>query len=424
MAPAKFAPILMLSLSLTSLAVHAGGPLIISGPDGHTPVRYQDPTIILHAEGGDLGTRTNDQADALVDDAISLWNAVSSSALRLQINQDSLDFDINISNFETYLPSTDNSDLNEDDSYNPIVYDEGGAIIDAYFGAGASESVIGVAASVSETGLEYFIEGYAVINGRDDLGPGNTPLSDNLLKLLIAHEIGHFFGLDHTQTNISNQESDFSQPFLCQSAGQEDYALMYPFICRETVSLHADDSSAISALYPSSDVDEQFGILQGNFLDENNNALLGANIWAENVTTGTAISIVSDYLLQRNGFYRLYLPPGDYTLHANSINTLFTGASGVGPYSNSLSDASFTSPHPIGKVDYLGTSDNQVAVLTIAANQTREITFNTLGQFVEGSANTADDDDSLADLFGSTSIITILLLSTGLLGLRRISSSA
>jgi hypothetical protein len=281
--------------------------------------------------------------------------------------------------------------------------------------------VIGVAASVSETGLEYFIEGYAVINGRTDLG-----LDDNLLKLLIAHEIGHFFGLDHTQTNISNQESDSSQPFLCLSAEQEDYALMYPFICRETVSLHADDRSAISALYPSSDVDEQFGILQGSLLDENNNALLGANIWAENVTTGTAISIVSDYLLQRNGFYRLYLPPGDYTLHANSINTLFTGASGVGPYSNSISDDSFTSPHPIGKVDYLGTSDNQVAVLTIAANQTQEITFNTLGQLVEGSANTADDDDSLADLFGSTSIITILLLSTGLLGLRgvRVSGSA
>ena len=422
MAPVRYAPhfllTLLLSLSFASTALHAGGPLIISGPDGHTPVRYQDPTIILHAEGGDLGTRTNDQADALVDDAISLWNGVSSSALRLQVDQDSLDFDIDISNFEIYLPTIDNSDLNADDSYNPIVYDEGGEIIDAYFGVGASLSVIGVAASVTETGFAYFIEGYAVINGRDDLS-----LDDNLLRLLIAHEIGHFFGLDHTQTNISNQESDFSQPFLCQSAGQEDYALMYPFICRETVSLHADDKSAISALYPSSDIDEQYGILQGRLLDDNNNALLGANIWAENVTTGTAISIVSDYLLQRTGFYRLYLPPGDYTLHANSINTLFTGASGVGPYSDSSSDVSFTSPHPIGQVDYLGTSDNQVAVLSIAANQTQEVTFNTLGQFVEGVASTAEDDDSLADLFGSTSIITILLLSTGLLGLRRISGN-
>ena len=414
MAPAKYTPILFLSLSFTSLTLHAGGPLIISGADGHTPVRYQDPTITLHVEGGDLGTRTNAQADELVNDAISLWNAVTSSALRLQIDQASLDFDINISNFETYLPTTDETDLNEDDSYSPIVYDEGGEIIDAYFGAGASQSVIGVAASISETGFEYFIEGYAVINGRDDLG-----LGDNLLKLLIAHEIGHFFGLDHTQTNISNQESDFSQPFICQSADQQDYALMYPFICRETVSLHADDRSALSALYPSSDVDDTFGILQGSFLDENNRPVLGANIWAENVSTGTAISIVSDYLLQRNGFYRLYLPPGNYTLHANSINTLFTGASGVGPYSLSSSDASFTSPHPIGKVDYLGTSDNQVAVLSITAGQTREVSFNMLGQFVEGTDSATDDDDSLADMFGSTSIITVLLLFAGLLGLRR-----
>ena len=108
---------------------------------------------------------------------------------------------------------------------------------------------------------------------------------------------------------------------------------MYPFVCRDVESLHADEVSAISALYPTDQIyNNNFGILQGNFVDESGYAILGANIWAENTATGEAISIVSDYLKQGNGFYKLYLPPGNYTLHANSINELFNGGSSVGPY--------------------------------------------------------------------------------------------
>ena len=53
----------------------------------------------------------------------------------------------------------------------------------------------------------------------------------------------------------------------------------------------------------------------------------------QNSTTGDTYSVVSDYLVQGNGYFRLLLPAGLYTLHATVINAAFTGASSVGPFS-------------------------------------------------------------------------------------------
>ena len=68
-------------------------------------------------------------------------------------------------------------------------------------------------------------------------------------------------------------------------------------------------------------------------------------------TTGKVYSVVSDYLEQGNGFFKLLLPPGTYTLHAEAINTTdpgtgisLTGGSGVGPYSSAITSASFQPP--------------------------------------------------------------------------------
>ncbi len=184
---------------------------------------------------------------------------------------------------------------------------------------------------------------------------------------------------------------------------------MYPFVCRDVESLHADEISAISALYPTTDMNDNFGILQGNFVDESGYAILGANIWAENIT-GEAVSIVSDYLKQGNGFYKLYLPPGDYTLHANSINELFFAGSSIGPYATSQSDTSFIDPHPIPEVTYQGTTQGNPAIINVSTNQTVNIVFSIAGN--DATLITPPEESS-----GSSGIsyLTLLLLLSFLL---------
>jgi len=391
----------LLALYTYSCLSFAGGPLILEGSGGSTPVTYQNPNITLHIESGDLGALSNTDADTLVQEAFNLWNNVNTSTINLVINQTAITTDIDINNFNDFLPAVDGSDLNADDNLNPVVYDSNGEIIDEFFGVGQSNSTIGFAASIFNLNGNFFNEGYAVINGKD-LG-----LTDTKFKLLITHEIGHFFGIDHSQTNINNQEKEAGIPAICSSSTQDKYPVMYPFVCRDEESLHTDDISAISALYPATNINN-FGILQGRFLNESGNPVLGANIWAENTTTGETISIVSDYLRQGTGFYKLYLPAGNYTLHVNSINTLFNGGSSVGPYAESILDISFTSPHPLTEVTYQGTTEGNDEIITISNDQTITINFSSTGADI--AVNNSDDDDSFADLFGATSHATILLL--------------
>jgi hypothetical protein len=390
-------------LQLCSSLVFAGGPLVIEGSDGNTAVTYENPNITLHVESGDLNATVDNAAayDILLE-AFNLWNGVTTSTIDLDINLTALENepDIDSSNFDQYIPSLDGTIFHADDGLNPIVYDSDGAIIDAFFGENASDDIVGFAASIFNLNGSFFNEGYAVISGKQ-LDPATTEF-----KLLIAHEIGHFFGLDHTQVNISNQETDLGFPLACSTSARENYPLMYPFICRDVETLHLDDISALSALYPTANINDSFGILQGNFVDESGYAILGANIWAQNTTTGEAISIVSDYLKQGNGFYKMYLPPGNYTLHANSINELFNGGSSVGPYAYDLSDKSFVAPHPIPEVTY----QSNDPTIDISSNQTLNIVFSITG-------NDAVLINPPAESSGSsgTSYITLLLLLSLLL---------
>ena len=313
------APVLAAIASLAvSLVAHAGGPLEICGGQG---VKYPGSgTITLNYDGGgSLGTRSKAQADNIVTNAVSLWTNVATSTVVLQRGAD-LPVDVTTANYSGYFNSFN-------DGLNPVIYDTDGSIVDLLLGQGAKSSVLGFAGSGYSGSTCQYVEGRAVINGY-------LNVSDTTMSIVIAHEVGHMIGLDHTQLDSA------------QGLATSGYPLMYPIAYRNTLSLGDDDASAVTALYPDVTVNASYGELTGYLRQADGvTPVRGANVWAQEVTTKRVYSIVSDYLMQNNGYFRMLLPPGTYTLHAEAIRSSFTGGSSVGPYSDAYpTSVSFQSP--------------------------------------------------------------------------------
>ena len=343
----------------------------MEGANSTTPVRYPNPAIVMNFDLDMIEYHTNAETDALVLNAFNLWNNLLTSTVNLTQGPD-LPEDVDVSNYTRYIPAMSGAPTPNDDGLRPVIYDAGGAIIDTFFGGNQSDQIAGFASSSFFLGTSAYTEGFAVINGKD-LG-----LGDLLITLITAHEIGHFVGLDHTLADIEEDLIlDMNGDLInaCLRMDRSQYPLMYPVVCRQTNSLHQDDIISVSTLYPSADISQQFGQITGRFLQINNSAVLGANIWIQNTATMEVYSVVSDYLTGGTGFFSLYLPPGTYTLHANSIDPTFYGGSGVGPYSQDINSASFRAPNPITPVNYEGNTMGSTEILTVTAGEAINVTF-------------------------------------------------
>ena len=391
----------LLGAVLGASHVHAGGPLILEGAGGNTPVSYTSGAVSLNFDQGLLlGSLTNQQADDLLNQAFALWNNVPSASISITQSTD-LSQDIVVSNYAPLLPNGLNNDPSFSDGLSPVIYDVDGTIVDDYLGAGQSNSVAGFAASIYTVGSNAFVEGYAVLNGF------KLANSSDVIKL-VAHEIGHLIGLDHSQLDIDNTE-DLGN--VCTTAPSRDaYPVMYPFLCRTANSLHPDDVAAVSALYPAADIDQQMGQLRGYFINTSGNPVLGANLWVENTATGDKYSIISDYLKQNNGYFSLYLPAGNYTLHANSLNPMFYDVSSVGPYANTAADVSFQTPHPIAPVTYQRDTGSPVAI-SVSTGLASEVTFRTDGTGTDSGGLAIAQPTASNSGGGSGGVISAALLA-------------
>jgi len=319
---------------LTILPCYAGGPINISD---NKPVTYpnQGRNIVLNLDRGNLGPRSQAKITRQVKKAIALWNRVATSSVKSTIGS-RLPTNVTKRNFRNYLGRYN-------DGLTPIIFDSDGSITDAMFGIGAKRSILGFAGSDYNARTGKYREGEALING-------SISISNKRLLILLAHEFAHLFGLDHTQLDRT------------QGLSYRKFPLMYPIAFRRIFSLHPDDIAAVTELYFNPTTSKPLGKITGEFLSIAGLGILGANIWVKEVDTNFVYSKVSDYLMQNSGYFSFLLPPGRYTLHAESISNRFVGGSSVGPYAETSRSKSFKPPHPISPVTFKGTTASSVVV--------------------------------------------------------------
>jgi hypothetical protein len=299
-------------------AAHAAGPLFVC--EDHTPAKLPGAGLLtLNLDQGNLGTRTNAQAAAIIGNAIASWNSVGrGNWATAEVSRGAdLAQDITFANYTQYVG-------NFNDGVNPVVYDNDGAIIDALMGAGASDSLLGVWGTTIKSSSPCELgEAQMVLNGK-------LAMSDATLTSVVTKNIGFFMGLDQAQLDGSQAQS------------QANYPVMYPFPYRTAPGVHLDDLTSLMALYPGDLANPKttFGILRGTFVAADGTPILGANIWAENLNTNQIVTSPSDYLGRGNGEFRLFLTQGLYRLHAEAIEPGFQ----VGRWARHAADLSYQAP--------------------------------------------------------------------------------
>ena len=320
-------PLAAMIWSLMRAPTEAGGPLLIN--DDGTPFRWstQSP-IVLNPDLGNLGEISDPVS--VVADAIAEWNAVSTSAVRMEIGE-SLNTDL-----ENLGELRFTNIITRNDGRNPVIFDSDGSTIDAIFGPGSG--VLGVAGPtlvIPSSG--DIVKGYALFNGED-----------RVLLAAVTHELGHFLNLDHAQ--INGVHIDDTVPGFADEATEANVTTMHPVLVSSDLTphpmatLHTDDEASLSALYPGPGFGN-LGRLDGFVFDlDGSTPLQGVNVVARNIASplNDAVSGVSGQMAPQDnglqpaelrGFYELPgLTPGEtYIVYIEEIDASFDAGSGVGP---------------------------------------------------------------------------------------------
>ncbi len=326
---------LSVAFVLTVRSAQAAGPLIVNG--GGEPVIWPGGTASYNPDRGTLGALSNASAMGRLSAAADVWNDVATADVSLSAGPQ-LSMDVTTANYVAVLSSCD-------DGLSPVVFDTDGKITDDLFGDGASEHIIGFAAPACGTYVPpELTEGYSVLNGKFLDGvdsPANPELTPEQFDAVLIHELGHYLNLDHSQVGLS-------VAFDGDPSNDAAIATMFPILVdgEAMTSLHLDDVTSISSLYPAVSFDADTATIAGTvFIADGVTPFQGANVVARAVGDPlvTAVSQVSGaYYFPSNaggpadassrGRYELKgLPPGSYTVEIEPVYAGFTGGSSVGP---------------------------------------------------------------------------------------------
>lgn len=292
-------------------AAYAGGPLQATGTKPVVWDIANNGPVTLTLDRGPLGQFDSAGAYAIMLDAVLRWDTISTSSLQVKIGGY---LDHNVSNANDPILTGVNAGT---DGIIPVVFDETGAITDAFLGSGASNQVLGFALPESSDNVTF-------TEGRIVMGGSNLNRSASRLLTTMTHELGHLLGLSHSQHSMRGITP-----------------IMYP--SSSVGELHDDDVLAISMLYPVEGNQAIFGSIEGRILDADGNPVSGLNIVAIDSATRTAYATLSDYFSggldrfrsppQKDGSYRFhFLPPGVYFLKVEGISPEFTSGSRLASY--------------------------------------------------------------------------------------------
>lgn len=351
----------------------AGTPLSVTSA-GKEVTWGAGATVTYQCDLGPLGTLTNAQAVAMVDQLFNTWKAVPTANLNVQ-NTGFLPVDVNSTNYTTYRTN------NGSDSYHPVIFDNDGSITDSVFGVGASDFTAGFAGPGWVIGGPQdgtIVDASAVLNAKFLTSGYGSQVE---FKAIILHELGHFLGVGHSQVNIGNA---YDREVLFNN--NATLPIMFPISLGDRPSvLTQDDQAQITRLYPGPGA-ANMGTIKGQILlPDGVTPFQGANVIARRVDdpTNIAVSSVSGFLYlgtgsnagrgtsdpTKQGYYEISgLPAGNYTVEVEPVHPGFISGSSVGPLDPPV-DLPGPSEYYSGPSESNHDGSNTAAVVSVSTGQ-------------------------------------------------------
>ena len=386
-------------------ALYAGNHEVIHPTRGNSIGWNNSTQIPYWIDAGPLGKLSNIQARAMVEKMMQAWEAVETAEVGFSY-QGELAHDVTEENIADYIGMTscgNSSNTEIPENIVPIVFDSNGKIIEYLIGLGSSAELGGLATLRCFEGTnsdpDAIYQGMVIINGEfidglTDADGSPEDLTENVIAGIMLHEVGHLIGLDHSVVNdeLFNDVSDG----VLDPEYSKYLPAMLPTVLRKSNSattLHPDDISSISVLYPSGSYLSDVGTIEGEVLNSRLEDVRKVNVIARrdddplcetvSAVTGRRCTPLKDGMGHTNfnsascndrskyGDYKIEgLLPGNYTVE---VEELSTGWIRSGMYPSSLSidlpgDAEFYNDGDTADEDILASTLIEITAGFRAAN--------------------------------------------------------